>query len=596
MKRKFSAADSQTMLGGAMVLTMSIALVKIIGLVYKLPLANAITVEGMGYFHSAYEIYLPILAIAIAGLPIAVSRMVSQRYSTGRFHDVRAIRHVARRLYWFTGGVGTLLIILLAYPYAYYSSSGGLESLPAIFAIAPTVFFCCAMAAYRGYYEGMRNMVPTAASQVIEALCKLVIGLALAILVMRIGQNEFAAHGTVFGRAADCIDTANSMLYPWAAAAAIMGITLGSIFGLIYLWARFRKHGDGITPEQLRLSPPPERKRKLLREMFVMAIPMVISSSILNLTNFIDAFIVQRQLRTLLLNHPETIENIYGAAFASAGTLPENRAIYIWGVYSIAMTFRTLIPTVIAALGMSSLPVIAAAWEQRRRDTIQHTINTVLRMTMMIALPAGFGMAVLARPIMELFYGRNNPGMYVHAAPILVIFGIFTALMALSMPVVNILQGIGRMDIPVKTLIAGMFVKIGVNYFLVRNPYINIAGAAVGTVLFFIVVVGINLFMLLRVTKTKVKINSVLIKPLFCACLSAATAWLMSSLAARLLPGMLDSTRMVLLGQIVLATGFAAAVYGISMLFTRAVGEEDLQMLPGGKKIAKVLAKFKLLG
>jgi len=584
------------MLGGAMVLTVSIALVKVIGLLYKLPLTNVIGPVGMGYFASAHEIYLPIFAIAITGLPIAVSRMVSERCSLGLYNDVRAIHRAAKRLFLLMGTSGALLILALAYPYARHFSAGGVLSLPAIIVLAPTLFFVCAMAAYRGYYEGLRNMVPTAASNVIEALSKLVVGLALAFLVMRAGQREFAAYGTVFGQAMESEQAANSFLFPWAAAAAILGITLGSVLGLVYLWVRYRLRGDGITRDQLLLAPPPQKSRKLLREMVVMAVPMVISASILNLTNFIDAIIVQRLLINMTEVYPEVIMGIYGAAFEACNVVAEDQPNYIWGIYSIAMTFRTLIPTVVASLGISSLPVIAAAWAQRKRDTIQRTINTVLRMAMIVALPAGFGMAVLSYEVMKLFFGHSNPGLYEHAAPILMVFGVFTALMAVSTPIVAILQGIGRTDIPVKSLLAGMVVKIGMNYWLVSNPNINIMGAAIATVLFFAVIVSINFIMLLRITKTKVRVNSVFVKPLFCAVLCAAAAWLVNSLGARFLPEIFGAGRMALLVQIAAATGFAVVIYGISMLLTRAVGKDDLEILPGGKKIGKVLAKFRLLG
>ncbi|MCL2194564.1 MAG: polysaccharide biosynthesis protein [Oscillospiraceae bacterium] len=594
MKRKLGANDQQTMLGGAVVLTISVALVKLIGLFYKVPLANIIEEVGMGYFASAHEIYLPIFAIAITGLPIAVSRMVAQRVSTGLYRDVRAIHRVAKRLFLAMGITGTLVIAALAYPYALITA-GGLLSLPAIFAIAPTVLFVCAMSAYRGYYEGLRNMVPTATSQVIEAVCKLGVGLLLAILVMRYGRHEFARYGTAFGQAVGSLDEAYSLMYPWAAAAAIMGITIGSVLGFVYLWLRHRMRGDGITQEQLTLSPPAQPKRKLAREMLVMSVPMVISASILNLTNFIDAINVQRLLHTALEVHPEVIHDIYGAVFEMRGILPDNQVSYIWGVYSIAMTFRTLIPTVVAALGISSLPVIAAAWEQKDSATIHRTVNTVIRMAMIIALPAGFGMAVLAYPILTLLYG-GIPGMAQHAAPLLMVFGAFTALMAVSTPIVAILQGIGRTDVPVKSLIVGMVVKIAMNYVLVSQPHINIMGAAIATVLFFAVLVAINLTYLVRITKTKLRVNQLLVKPLFCGALCAAAAWLVNSLAARFLPQIGPDPRISLLLQVGLATGAGALIYAISMIFTKALAREDIEMLPGGKKVAKRLAKFGLIG
>ena len=584
------------MLGGAMILTVSMMLVKVIGLLYKLPLANAYSMEGKGYFSNAFDIYLPIYAIAITGLNIAVSRMVSQRCAQGLYRDVREIQRVARKLFLITGLGGTALLLAIAYPFAKYVASSEMESIYSIIAIAPTVYFCCAMSAYRGYYEGLRNMKPTAVSQVLEALCKLVLGLALAMVVMEAGRREFALSGTVFGRAAASPEIADSMLYPWASAASILGITAGAVLSLLYLWLRHRLKGDGITSEQLLLAPPPEDRKKLSREMITVAIPMVISSLILNVTNFIDVINVNFILKRTVANHLEDIVRIYGDTFAKAGTQVKDYAGYIWGVYNTALDFRTLIPTIITALGVSALPAIAAAWTLRDRDTVQKHINTVLRIALMISLPAGFGMAVLSKEIMTLFYEKNNPGMAQHAAPMMMVFGIATALMAVSAPVISMLQGIGRTDIPVKSLIAGTLVKIGANTFLVSNPNINVNGATIGTVLFYVVIVSINLFMLIRVSKTKVQLMPVLVKPLFCAVLSAVGAWLTKDLALRFAPRFVSGDRMIMLLAIAAAITFAVLIYAVSMLLCRAVTQEDLEILPAGKKLGKVLAKFRLIG
>jgi len=591
-----------------MILTVSMVLVKVIGLLYKLPLANAYMMEGKGYFSNAFDIYLPIYAIAVTGLPIAVARMVSQRCAQGQFRDAREIHRVARRLFLIVGIAGTALLLAIAYPFAKYFAAGDMESIPSILAIAPTVFFCCAMSSYRGYYEGLRDMKPTAVSQVLEALCKLVLGLALAMLVMKIGVNEFNASGTVPLPAmawppvrylpAASEDVAKNLLYPWASAASILGITAGSVLGLVYLWLRHKLKGDGITQEQLLLSPQPEGKKKLLREMVTVAIPMVISSVILNVTNMIDVFNVNFILKRTLLKFPEVIERIYGASFALAGTVPgiKARTTYIWGLYNTALDFRTLIPTIITALGVSALPAIAAAWTLRDKDTVHRHINQVLRIALMISLPAGFGMAVLSKEIMTLFYEKANPGMAVHAAPMMMVFGVATALMSISAPIISMLQGVGRTDVPVKSLIAGLVVKVAANTFLVGIPAINVNGATIGTVLFYAVIVSINLFMLLRVSKTKVRVMSVFVKPLFCAVLSAAAAWLAKDLLLRFLSGGDLSERMVMLLAVVAAIGAAVLIYAVSMLLSRAVAAEDLEILPMGKKLAKVLAKRKLLG
>jgi len=582
------------MMNGAMVLTVSMILVKIIGMLYKIPLTMMIGDVGRGYFSNAFNLYSPIYAIAITGLPVVVSRMVSERMAVERYKDVREIRRVATRVFLLVGIVAFIAILALAYPYAMRYSTGDLKALPAIIAIAPSLFFCCLMSIYRGYYEGLRNMYPSAISQVIEALCKLVLGLSFAMLVMRLGTAEYENYGTVFGKAAASGVYANSMIFPWAAAAAIFGITIGTLVGSVFLIARHVFKGDGIAKEQLLSSPEPDSRKALRKEMIQVSIPIVLSSVVLNVTNLIDNSNVQRLLKLTFAKFPEIMQQIYGSGFANI--LDEERATSIWGLYNRTLDFRTLIPTIITALGVSALPVISAAWTLRERDNVQKTINAVIRVAMMISLPAGFGMAVLSKEIMTLFYGTAE-----HTGIILVIFGLFTWLMAVSAPIVSMLQGIGRADVPVKTLIIATAAKLGANYLLVSDPRINVNGAAIGTVIFFVIVVAGNLYMLLRVSKTKLKLTSVLWKPLFCAALCAAGAWLANSLAMRFLPRLLPSffdggTRLLPLAAICLAMGFAVVIYIVTMLLMKAVTADDLEFLPKGKKIGKTLAKHGLLG
>jgi stage V sporulation protein B len=455
------------------------------------------------------------------------------------------------------------------------------------------------MSIYRGYYEGLRNMQPTAVSQVMEALCKLLLGLTLAILVMKFGQQEFAAKGTVFGRPMASQALANSALYPWSAAASIVGITVGTLVGFLYLILRHAWKGDGITLEQLALAPPAQPRQGLQKELIKIAIPIVLSSTILNVTNFIDNTNVKRLLGLTRANFPDIINAIYGRAFALADVVETDRTNYIWGVYNTTLDFRTLVPMIVTALGVSALPAISAAYALHKRDAVQSTINSVLRVSMMVSLPAGFGMAVLARQIMQVFYENKNPGMTAHAAPILMLFGVFTWLMSISAPILSMLQGIGRTDVPVKTLMIGTAAKLGANYMLVSNPRVNVNGAAIGTVIFFSIIVAGNLYMLLRVTKTKLKLSSVIWKPLLCAGLSAAAAWVARDLATRFTParltGMLQG-RMQLLAEIGCAMAAAVVVYAVTLLLTKAVNAEDLEFLPKGKKIGKLLAKHGLLG
>ena len=225
----------QNLISSAGVLVASTILVKIIGAIYKIPLGNLIGATGNGYFVAAYEIYTPIYTISMAGLPIAVSRLVSESIADGRIRQAQQVYRVSRRLFPLVGAFGTILLFLVAYPYSNYLIKTP-QNFISILAIAPCVFFCCMMSSYRGFYEGTRNMYPTGISQVIEALGKVVFGLTLSYITMKYGLytfNKAEGQATVFGTLVSTEQEALSAIYPYAAAAAILGVTLGSVCGCL---------------------------------------------------------------------------------------------------------------------------------------------------------------------------------------------------------------------------------------------------------------------------------------------------------------------------------------------------------------------------
>ncbi|MBQ7546583.1 MAG: polysaccharide biosynthesis protein [Clostridia bacterium] len=580
----------QTMLNGALILAVSSIVVKLIGALYKIPLTSLFGGVGRGYFNAAYNLYTPLYAISMAGLPVAVSRLVSESSTLNRFGEVRQLRKVSTKIFLITGGVGTALMFLISYPYVHFFASP--NAMPAILAIAPSIFFCCAMSSYRGYYEGLRDMTPTAISQVIEALGKLALGIVLAWGVMRVGEKQFATTGTVFGKAAENIDVAHSLIYPYTAAAAILGVTIGSALGLVYLMLLHKIKGDGISRTDLINSPALVSDREIAKRIATFAVPMVIGALITNITNLIDATTIQRRLIDAFNAAPDVIKNMYAYSLETSGTLDADIPTYLYGTYGAALDFRNLIPNITMSLGISALPVLSAAWAIRDKHQIRTNIESVLRVTMLVALPAGFGMAVLATPILTLLYGKQ-PDIVPIAAPIMAIYGYATALMAVSTPIANMLQGIGRTDIPVKSAVAGAVVKIVFNFFLVGNPKLNINGAPIGSILCYVVIVGINLFYLLRVSDVRINAVSVLLKPLLCAGLSAGAAWGAYRLCIRFLT---DRIPYLTLVEIVLSVGAAVIVYVVTLLLFKGLSKDDISMLPKGEKIAKTLEKYKLLG
>lgn len=594
-------SKKQSMLNGAIILAVATVIVKLIGALYKIPLTDLIGAVGRGYFNSAYEIYTPIYAISMAGLPVAVSRLVAESVALGNYNNARAIYKVASRIFLITGLAGTAVMFLIAYPYTHYVADP--RNLPAVLAIAPSIFFCCAMSSYRGYYEGLRNMTPTALSQVIEAVTKLALGLGISYVVLRYGLSQFNSGGMVFGRQASDLSEAYSLIYPYSAAGAILGVTAGTVFGLLYLMIFHTLKGDGFTRVQLVNSPKADSNRFLAKRIIAFAIPMVASALILNVTNLIDTVTIQKRLATAIQLNPDLIKSMYSASFAASGTLEKDFVKYLYGTYGSVLDFRNLIPTITMSLGVSALPALSAAWTVKDKRNIRVTIESVIRVTMLIALPAGFGMAVLAEPILSLVYS-NSTDIIPIAAPLMTVYGLATFIMAASSPVTSMLQGLGRTDIPVKTLVIGAVVKIVMNYILVGTPRFNINGAPVGSILCYIIIVGLNMYFLLKISKTRVNFTSVFMKPLICAMLSAAAAWSSYSLCERFLSARLAGISAGgIAGKLLspntfstlFAIGIAVLVYILSLLLTKALSKDDVTMLPKGEKISKTLEKYGLL-
>lgn len=584
------------MLNGALVLVAATLLVKIIGAIYKIPLSNMIGTVGRGYYDAAYNIYLPIYTISMAGLPVAVSKMVSEQVALGHYSDARRIFKVSSRIFLITGTLGLIVLLLLAYPYAALSKN--LPTIPAIITIAPSIFFCCLMSIFRGYYEGLRKMTPTAISQVFEALGKLVFGIVLAKLVINRGLAQFQNTGEVFGKAASSLEEAYSAIYPYAAAAAALGVTLGTVLGVIYLFVLYKIKGDEITREEIVNSPKPEQSNVIAKKLIKFAIPVATSSLIFSITNMIDSVMVQNRLQTAIDKDLSFIKNAYALSIQTGNVLDRDLKTFLFGAYSLSLDFKNLVPNLAMALGISAIPALSAAWAIKNRDEIRISVESVIRVILLISFPAGIGMAVLSEPILSLLYSRGESAAAIPiTAPILTVYGFSVFIMALSTPMTNMLQAIGKPMVPLKALTVGAVAKIIINYVLVGIPSININGAVVGTIACYVIILGISLWSLIRTTGVKINIMSVAVKPLICAALCGGSAFISYSLLNRFISfGSADSIVNSKTLSTFIAIGIAAVIYLISLLLIKGIAKDDIIMLPKGEKIAKTLEKYGFLG
>lgn len=584
----------QSLLGGAMVLVIATTFVEVMGVLYKIPLTELIGAVGRGYTGTAFNLYIPIYNISLAGLPVALSKLVAQYMAEKRYNDVKKLFKTSFVLFVILGVIGTGLVMLLAYPCA--KSIDSMGSLPSILMVAPAVLVCCMMSTYRGYYSGLHNQTPAAISQMCEVLGKLTFGLVGAYAVQKYAIGCFESGKAVFGVECKTMDEAVAALTPYAAAASIFGVTMGAVCSLLFLVIRHKVVGDKITKEEYTSSPLAKSGKETAKMLATIAVPIVVSTIVLNITNLIDSWSIQYRLQSAINADRGVIEGIYNEAMSLAGKMDNSQLkSYLYGAYEIALDFRNLVPTITTTLGLSAIPVLSEAWTLKDHAKIRSSVESVIRVAMLISLPVGMGMAVLSKDIIHLVYSHSS-SISVSAA-VMAYYGCFTFVMAGAQPLINMLQAIGRADIPMKALTIAAIVKVVVNFVLVGIPGINIIGAIIGTFCFYFISVCINLTALIRNTKVKISFKSVFFKPLMCALMSTVAAWSVSGICSNVLPAFElnsrfdTSTVSALIGIVA-----AVIVYILALLFTRSLVSSDIKMLPKGEKICKILEKFNLIG
>ena len=580
-QRKAPPARRQSFLHGALILMVAYAIEKLIGAFFKIPLTWILTPTGNGYFSNAYSLYAPLYSLATAGFPIAISRLVSENSVQGRFRDVRQIHKASIRIFLTLGILSFSIMFFGARPYANYVLSGSPENaLPAIYVLAPAVFFTSMMSIYRGYYEGLRNMYPTAISEVIESLCRLIFGLSAASLVIWKGMQEFAAYGTVFGASVESEEYAKLATLPYASAGAVFGVTLGGMMGFLFLLLYHKRNGDGISRHMLLNSPRPHSMRVTSSRLIRTAIPVALGSLAVNLSTLVDSTFLQIRIKDIMDSKPDILLHMYQGIIPQSDIQMNLVPSFLFGCFSNATVFFMLVPGITQALGVSALPSVTAAWTQKDPKRIKRSIESVLRVVALIAIPSGLGLSMLSTPIARLVLRANNAPTIV--GRILVILGLAAIFASISTPINSMLQAVGRVDLPVKLLVVGLIVKVVLNYTLVGIPEINVMGAGTGTLVCYFLITFLALYFLMRETKVSLNLFVIFVKPLLASGISVSAAWFLQKTAAKMISEDLAT---------IMSIFVAGFFYLVCIFWFRALNRHDVLMLPKGQKIVKILEK-----
>ena len=533
-----STQKKQSFLGGAAILAAAVAAVKLIGFFYKIPLNNLLGSTGKTYFNVAYNIYNVLLTISTAGLPLAISKLTSEAHALGHENEKRKLFSTAIWLFFCLGLAGSAFMFFGTEHIAAFMNNEG--AYLAIKALAPAVFCVCLLACMRGYTQGQGNMKPTAVSQILEALCKLGVGLPLAWYLLNMGRGMESA-----------------------AAGAILGVTVGTVLSMLFLIFYLLRHKK---PTQALDVPP--SGGTLMKRVLAIGIPITLSNSAMSIITLIDTKIVLGRLQGAL-------------------HLTEEAASALNGQYSMAMDLLNLPPSFVYPVTMSLIPFAAAAVTRRDSAAAGRIVSSAFRLIALLALPCGIGLSVLGTPICLMLYPLQREDALA-AGPHLQVLGLACIFICVMILTNAILQSYGKVRIPIFTVIAGGLTKIIMNYILVGNPDINIHGAPISTLCCYLVIAGLNLFFVWKYSPEKPKYLALFAKPALASALMGGAVWAIYGLLSRVLSGghsVYGANAVAALGGVCAGV----AVYFILVLALGILRAEDVRSIPHGEKVIKIL-------
>lgn len=559
--QKGKTSQKQTFLGGAAVLALATATVKIIGAVYKLPLKHILGNDGFAYFGTAYEIFTLLLTISTAGLPIAMSRMISEAKTLGQTRQIRQIYRVSRTAFLTIGAVGTALMALFCRQLAAIMNME--QSWFAILCLSPALLFIGILSVERGFFQGQANMVPTSVSQVLEALCKLLVGLGLAWLYMALRKKSGLVTALPDGGAlpeGSPEATALTLAHSKAAGFAILGVTLGTAIGSAYLV--FRRRRDAAELEANCLDPTVSSAGHTMRKLLSLAVPITLGAAGYYVITTVDSAIYMGRLK--------------GAAGLSAKLADDYK-----GIYFFAQTIFNLPIAFIGPLTISAIPAITEQLTLRRRRRANVIAESAVRVMALIALPCSIGLAVLSEPIMQLMGGYSFADYLELASVLMRILGACVFFVSFTNVMTAILQAHGCAYLPVCNMIVGAIAKVVIDIVLVSNPQIHIIGVPIGTVVCYMLIAMLDLVAIRLLLQEPPRLLVNVIKPALAALLMGVAAFALNRLClAGRLP-LLLRTCCSILG--------AGAVYLVLVVRMKIITREDCDLLPKGDRIAKLL-------
>lgn len=495
-------------LSSAVLLLFATIIVKIIGAVYKIPLTAYIGATGRGYFSIAYNLFMPIHAITMGAFPIALSSLVSRCLAKGDKEKAVLFRKAADKLFFLIGVIGMVVMLVIAKPYATLISSSP-KSIFTILVLAPSALFSSMAASKRAFAEGHLNMVPTAVCQVIDALFKMIFGLLFARLSMSYLFGIYMDGGAIFGMMFETEAQALSFIYPLTSAAAMLGVTLGSIAAWIYVVLYNKsKYSD------YRIKSKP--RSKVMGELVSFSMPLVAATVIQSVSTFLDMASIQYCLSVC---PSEMLVEKYDAAINLAKVEDEDIITYVYGLFASALDFKNLIPGVTMALGVTAVPALSAAYESSN-ERFGNLYSSILKYTVILSAGGGAAIAFYSYDVLKLFYATSNPDLVLGCSELLFWFGATMVPVCLASTAVFAVQSLGYAKSLILPFSLSAVIRCVLNFVLIPKSEFILLGGVISAFVGYLFIAVYALVIIQKKTHASFAFIDVLLKPCFVAVLT----------------------------------------------------------------------------
>ena len=530
-----SVETKQNFIHGAAILTIGVVIMKILGAIYKVPLGNILGDYGYGIFLSTYNVYNIFFTLSTAGLPVALSRMIAEADAHGK----SALKEKTFQTALLTFSVigiffASIMFFGSKWLAVYYLRKP--DAALSVKAMSPAILLVCLVSAYRGFCQGNGNMIPTTVDEVLEVLFKVISGLMIAGLLVRAG------HGL-----------------PEASAGAILGVSIGSVISLAYMVVyRHRHYHFSHHPDSESI----DSTGRIIGNILKIGIPISLGASIMAILSSLDPGICHSRL-------------------AAAG-FSEYQAGVLFGVYGKVQTLFNLPAAFMTPLTIAIVPAIAGAIARNNHAEAEKTSEDAMRIASVISMPMGVGLAVLSYPIVNVLYPNSDP-----AGPgLLSIMGVASFFVCIVLMENAILQASGKERLPMVALVSGSLLKIIINWIIIAMPAVNIYGAPIGTLLGYLCMAVMDYLFIVFSLKLKLSLGKALLKPFICSILMGAAAAAIYTLMASI--SFLQGRIGIVFGML-LSILAAIFFYLILIIRTSCITSADMNMIPGGHKLAGIL-------